>query len=494
MRGVIRTAGSILLLLTLALPAPAQDPYATFRIPEYHRFSWNVSGNGSWSGRFGSDSVIEERARQVSAGLRSTLAWTSESEAQSTNLTLQPSELMQQFRQVFDGTGRFSSLGSHSTSETRFGAQQLFLFASRYQYRPGSAVFAGAQLSSQLGFTQFIRDQYQRVEDFSPTVFLQSNHDANLDHRASANLELRAGVGRIRDVTGVYAADLVERRLRATGRLERELSAGTRRQLAELFYTQNAFGSAHERSNKYFWREVERVLREDGALKDGVLDTYSVLRILEPAMNRFSSARTRGFSLAAVTAVQLERGHRDTDFRNELVTMSLGVVTSVGRSERSNRVLLKESVPLLGLSADYGMPLGERWQWAANTSVRYGVDPSRLWSLNTNASLVWLVADRWFVDNALFHQLESRRIGGTRLEPNWLTVARSSVGYWIEDAWAIEVQADSQQRTTRSFQSIATTATHNRDHRVQIALTYLPKGRFDAPGLGLSQHLTPGMH
>ena len=42
-----------------------------------------------------------------------------------------------------------------------------------------------------------------------------------------------------------------------------------RRQLAEAFYLQPEFSSAHERSDKYYWREVERILRTDGALDGG---------------------------------------------------------------------------------------------------------------------------------------------------------------------------------------------------------------------------------
>src|SRR5206468_4021204 len=98
-------------------------------------------------------------------------------------------------------------------------------------------------------------------------------------------------------------------RLRETGVLSGELSAAARERLASLYTLESSVAFAHERPTKYFWRELERLLREDGALGDGGLDAYSVQRLLEPLAFVGSAARPRGFSVGPQIVLSTQRFH-----------------------------------------------------------------------------------------------------------------------------------------------------------------------------------------
>jgi hypothetical protein len=368
------------------------------------------------------------------------------------------------------------------------------VLAARNQYVGGSSWFIGAQLGGLLTFGQAVSTDY-RIGANSPTSDSRSSvSSASHDYLLFSSLELRAGKGRVRDVTGVHLAQLTEQRLRATGRLERELTPATRQKLAELFYLSGGFRAAHERADKHFWSEVERLLREDGALQDGSLDAYSLFRILEPAMYRFSWNRRRGLAVSAVTSAQLNRGHRDQDNRSELVDVSNGVISPVFGFQLSARSRLKENFALSGLDLDYGMPLNEAWQLAANSRVRYGGGSERIWNMSSSAGLTWLLADRWYAQGIARYLLDSRRTDGARREPDWNVESTAALGYWIEDAWAVECALASEQQTRRFPSFLGADSRHLRTHRLQLALTYRPAGRFDAPSLGISEHLTPGLH
>ncbi len=95
-------------------------------------------------------------------------------------------------------------------------------------------------------------------------------HDNSNNQNLSGSISV--GVGRVRDATSVYQTQVLEQRLLRTGALKRRLSRDAIRQLAKLFSMQGDFGLVHDYPGKHFWREVERILRENGSLAGESLD------------------------------------------------------------------------------------------------------------------------------------------------------------------------------------------------------------------------------
>src|SRR5262249_49937216 len=115
------------------------------------------------------------------------------------------------------------------------------------------------------------------------------------------SLDASASWGRVRDATPVYQVEVLEERLRETGTLHQPLSRHAREQLAALYTVEGDVAFAHQRPTKYFWRELERILREDGVLDPGGLDAYAVQRLLEPiTITGAIVARTAGYTVGPV--------------------------------------------------------------------------------------------------------------------------------------------------------------------------------------------------
>src|SRR5205823_173566 len=82
-------------------------------------------------------------------------------------------------------------------------------------------------------------------------------------HLLTADVSL--GHGRVRDATGVQLARLLEARLLEAGAIRAPLSRAAKERIAALYYLRPSLSVAHERPDRFFWREVGRVLREVGA-------------------------------------------------------------------------------------------------------------------------------------------------------------------------------------------------------------------------------------
>ena len=109
-----------------------------------------------------------------------------------------------------------------------------------------------------------------------------------------------------------------------------------------------------------------------------------------------------------------------------------------------------------------------------------------------------MIADRWFVSGQLLHQVFSERLEGVRTEPAWLFSSVTTLRYLVEDAWSLNLAYESLQGQSRNgafllfpgFGGIGLAEGYVRSARLSFGLTYRPLGRFAAPGLGLSDHLS----
>jgi hypothetical protein len=290
--------------LALALPATparaAEDPFAGFRIPAH---SWQTGSAGlSFSGG---------RHHQSAGGAF----------VRSSSLN---SDLRGGFRAGWDsdalqcGFG-LSTAGRLATSHS-FSGSDLLPFSERREdvgrdsredwsidgslraYPWKAPVGLGVSASVSGGYAQSWsrndRDQRQGAPVF---VSAESRETADEhDYQTGASAGLSAGYGRVRDASVVYDVHLLEERLAGTGAITRPLSAAARAKLAALYYVIPYYSAAHERPDRFAWREIERVLREDGALGEHGLDPYSVLRARESTGPSRRPTRLRGWFVGLV--------------------------------------------------------------------------------------------------------------------------------------------------------------------------------------------------
>lgn len=305
-----------------------------------------------------------------------------------------------------------------------------------------------------------------------------SNSDRD-DYYYLANLRGSVGVGRVRDATGVYRAYLLERRLRADGLITGTLSPGARARLAGLFYVQPRYAEVHDLPAKFFWREVEKLLREDGVLGSGTLDAYSLLHALEgytPGAT-LSALRQRGYWIAA--SVSYDHAHlitrQDVNSRTEIFVD--GVFTSSSTLSSGFRDVSYSDDVLFGPDGQVRMPIGWRWQVDASGFARFNVKgPAKSTTVGSDLFVRYLIAERWAA-TGFFRQRHDTGSDVTLISPGWSTAVGAEVAYYFEDGISAGLRISDEQ----SDYSIGTWYT--RDQRVSLTLSYLFSGGLDAPGL-----------
>jgi hypothetical protein len=474
-------------LLPFASSASAQDPYYDFRIPEARSFSCNLVANARW---FADDShAFANNTRTTSrlGALRSVVDRRAESEAQSWDLS---SELWNAWTTNERKLGG-SSFGSQfqTLDRTNISDYRWSNFASLTHYWGGTDWGYDGSAALSYSYDRFVSNNDQSFVAGASEV-RQSVEDGQRIYQGFASAAFGVGYGRVRDVTGVYEAQVLERRLTAMEHLKQPLSNDTRQRLAQLFAMQSLFGEAHDRSDRYFWRQVERILDLDSAVVDSTLDAWTLLRVLEPSTLGVPLARRAGWRVTGSYVAASNWGHLDLHNRLESVTLDNGVPTSSSRSDFDERHSLDQNHGFVRFDGTYHRPVGMRWQAGGSAAIAYGDGPDRRIMLQSSVEADHLIADRWIASAALSHQLDSIRSGGVRVSPEWVVTAQLQLAYFIEDAWAAFVgERLLQARPAVPFGTSSFDA-FSRQHELQIGLTWRPVGRFEAPGLGISEQLT----
>lgn len=475
-------------LCLVPVVARADDPYADFRVPDHHTFQWIVTGSLRSAGAYTGSTVEHSRNGDFASTLANELRWHAERETRQFDAGVRQSLDWDRSRRRDDNP--FQPL-SRLVEKRRTDDQNLSLFASRSDYPGGGPLFVSYGATGRASFSQDVSAQNSHELFPFAEVFRGDNEAARL-YREDGTASVAAGVGRIRNVTGVYSAQLLESRLLATGRLTRPLSNDARRKIAEAYYIAPGFSAAHERPDKYFWRAVERILREDGALEGGSLDGYSLQRLLEPASNRFFVPRRAGFSVSTVVSLTETRGHIDLDDRQTSLQLSGGIPVAASAFESSDRTRTNTDAVMSGLDLEYARPAGPRWQWDFGSSARYGGGRRRATSLESFGSATWLVADRWYATAGFEHVIQNARVDGVRYLPTWRYFSSAALGYWVEDAWSLQLALQQSQENLRTRFQPAGFSRYDRVASLNLGLTYRPAGRLDAPGLGIAERrVTP---
>jgi hypothetical protein len=467
-------------LLLLAVPALAgADPFGEFRIPDHSWTSGSLSAgsSGSWS-TDGRDAG-ETRRSSLTTDLHPRLYRNHDGE------TLQHSISV--------------ALGAttYMTDEHESSPYAPQWYDGHYQATSESWALDGSlraypwSLPVGLGIGGTLRGDYQQNWRRIGRVYVEDGAAVNErrdDHHYAHRLDVTAsaGLGRVRDATVVQVVHVLEERLRETGAITRELSPAAREQLARLYYASPGFAAAHERPDRYEWREIERILRNDGTLAGGGLDAYSLVRARERPL--YLGTRLTGWFAGPVVDVVHRHETRRQDWRQDITYFDdLGETISYDTYSAGNRATSSQDDVNLGAQVEIHRPLGWRWQLDAKSRITAPVSPDDDGlDLASSVTAGWMLADRWELLANLSQQRNWLRAVDHEVPAtsNWATGCGLQLGWFVEDHLQISASVTSQQgRESYSYPYLPATASFSRSTGFSLGLGYRFLGRFDAPGL-----------
>ena len=483
-------AVTVLALCFASAASAATDPFAGFRIPDHTWQSGTVQADAmaGWSRSNTTGSGTRSDAQD--AGGRISLYRSRDSERIATKISIDLAATLR--ANSFHDDEALS--GSTADGRGQDANESWRLAASTVLYPWRAPVGIGASAYGDGVYRQYVT-RSDRVDDiawYTPpyTPGRQERRERNAVHQYvnDAGLSLLAGFGRVRDATVVYDVYNLETRLRETGALARPLSATAKQKLAALLAVAPAYAAAHDRPDRFVWREVERILSEDGALGEHGLDAYSLLRAREPyEPRRTAFARLRGVFVGPYLGARhyhrLTRNDTEFDERDyqgaEVASRYAG-----GQGEREWDWY---DTAVLGGQAEYHRPLGWRWQADVTGTVDVSVRPgTRGLDAGLDARLAWSIADRWSADlrvDQARRYMYLRQVAGGPADDTWDVGCGATLAYYLEDRTTISVTlVETQYRSLdRGFSPAG--RSYYRKGQAQLGLTYRFLGWLQAPGL-----------
>jgi hypothetical protein len=471
---------TLCLISVLAALAPRTghaDAFSEFRIPDHRWSSWTVDLNGftqknSREFDFASTELRESRGRLrtlLEAGLEKDDVYA----LGRMDLAVDASGSEQRDKRIMPFPQSLRDRSGATTEELRLTTQ--------LRVYPAGGLLGIELTADALG--GLVQDWREREDQRQPPgTNLEAWDRTDRDVQRFVGFGgATVGIGRVRDATGVYDAYLLEDRLRETGALKGPLSAEVRRQLAELFYVGPKISIVHDRPDKFFWREVERILRDD--LAAGSLDAWSIYR----ARDVRRLPRPIGFFIGPEAGwTQLEVNQSATsEFRARIVD-STG--TQEFNGTNSNDFSQSRKFVTVGGRAELHVPLGLRFQLDASSQLRYATEAPKIMYLQSIARGVYLLGDRWYADLFAAHdRVSPDDAAEAGFRSTWQLAWGGSVSYFMEDAWRAEVRLDSARRHGDEFGGGSTV--DDRQTRVSIGISYRIAGRLSSPAL--SEPMTP---
>jgi hypothetical protein len=477
---------AVTILALVASRNSGADPFSEFRIPA-HSWSQGSVGldlNGYWNASDDGFSDTRNDYVQGSFAPRLFLGRDGERLQHSLDLVLQQATTAQQQQTLYRGLGLPEYVSGQSQRETEAwlasGSTRLYPWE-----RPvGISGTVMAQGSYQQGW-----DRNERSYGWPYVVSNQIEHTNvhSYDYRMNASMSL--GVGRVRDATVVQDVHVLERRLRETGAITGPLRPETRRKLAELRYARPAYARAYERPERYYWRDVERVLREDGVLKGDGLDAYDLMRGTEGY--QYGITRLSGWFVGPVMGLQ----HRHTILREEIRQSyseysQAGTLLDHREFPESRRITTFLDDVQLGGAIEYHRPFGWHWQFDLASSVTASVRPhTRGMDEATSVAGTWLIADRWLAQVSGSHErswhtpLDAPDVRSS--DSDWDARYGASLGWYVEDHLLLSasVQGDHYAYRTNHVNWRPDQRVFTRQTQFSLGLSYRFLGRMSAPDL-----------
>jgi hypothetical protein len=474
----------VAIALSLILPALAgADPFSDFRIPDH---SWRsgilgASVMGDWFR--GGASYLDARQSSFASRLNPSILIARDSDPLllALSMSLSGDVAVQNSEQVQTSPPFMGRTESHMQGTSEYWA----ISGTGRAYPWVAPVGFGLSATAVGNFSQeWTRNDTHSTVSVVPTQRYEAT-DRMDDHFNSQQAVIAAftGLGRVRDATVVHDVHVLEERLRETGAITRPLSKEAREKLAALSYIAPFYADAHDRPERYFWRDIERVLREDGALNERGFDPYSVLRAQEPYFYRV--VRQRGWFAGPVVQGRHSRlVQRDDEHATSRFYLDDSLAFSVSGWSANSQAYSFDEVDLGG-TAEYHLPFGWRWQFDVESQVSAPVrsGESGLHAF-TGAAATWLVADRWLAQAKLDHARDYFQPRGAPsvTTDTWAVTYGVQLGWYLEDhAQLSAALTESQARNDVDF--FPRMRAFSRERRLTIGFTYRFLGGLDAAGL-----------
>ncbi len=476
----------VLLILTLlstsvhAASSSADSAYQGYRIPEHRWSQWSALLDGSAGQQSGGTVYgVEGRRSSFSGRLATNAMWGYDSDPLQYGWGF--SANLDGFRahERVESTNPFLSTNQDNLDERL--SQRFTVSGSIRPYPWRMPVGISLRTDHSLDLRQSFLS-LDRVNRAPPDEQRQARSRAEGDRGYRGIVSVGVGYGRVRDATPVYQVQVAEQRLLRTGALTRPLSGTARTRLAAMFAVQGDLAFAHQRPDKYFWKELERVLREDGALAPGSLDAFDVFRLLEPLTIERRIRRRIGFFLGPAVVLVTQRNRSSLGESSSDLLLSSGTVVSATGTTLDTLVEDRRDDVFSSFVAEYHRPFGSRWQTDLSSAVNLSEAGEFLY-LSTSGGASFIVADRWLAALSLTHSAVAPGHGTERRISYWRVGLGGELFYFLEDAWALRLSGGlSQDHTPIGF---------GRSSGVQLGLTYVVSGLFEAPGLVERMRPTP---
>lgn len=493
-RRAVLAATFVLALLPAAARAAGPDPFAEFRIPANTSLSWtgNLSGYVNWSHV---DQPWQTSRRGYEDATASTEFWrVDDSDARTTTIYV---------------TAGFGGSREHDAGTTVYPGppDQSREFESLYRYRSptgqlslGRTWYAGARPwfvgASASGSAE---GSYQ--SSTSSSVWYPGgpgDHSDGTGNSWSSNTRvaasLSAGIGHVRDATGIYEARILEDRLLQAGVLARPLEAAGRQALADLLYARADLTRTQDRPAATAWRAVEKILRDDGALREGGAAAEDWFRLVEPFLGvMYLGDRTALPGSPISRRVGMQAGVLLTEASSYYVyryhdrtTTSGGGITPYSTDYR-DRTFRTTDQTLAGVSAEYHRPLGMRRQVDARARLQVPVrtDHSGV-SEDLYAAFSVIVADRWMALTSAAHMRDLDQSGDDfTVENSWAWNLTGSLQYYVTNHVTASISARLQDTSDNYDQTMgrAPYRYRTRGGTIQVGLGYRFAGRAVVPGV-----------
>jgi hypothetical protein len=274
------------------------------------------------------------------------------------------------------------------------------------------------------------------------------------------------------------------------GVLARAPSKAARARLARLYYIESDYSLAHDRSAKFFWREAEKILSDDGAVGPAGLDAYSLHHALEPYfIGSFSGPgrrRTGWFAGVQFSGFYRNQIARSTDHSFQAAYSADTLVFATDET-RSDHTTLSIRSPLAGLEVEYHRPLDLRWQLDAFADAQSDVRGlSRLTAVHSQVEVGYLLADRWFARGfARQSRMVVEPTGLFSVPDQWDVDYGAELSYYLEDRVKLGLTASERQRSARGPSGPFGSGIHayERSRSLFLGVSYSILRGFDAPGL-----------
>jgi hypothetical protein len=478
---VPRVALAALLALAVAALARAEsDPFSGYRIPS-HRWQGGsvLFALGGQSSAYSDQAPFQDDFWNGASNARWQQGWDSDALQWSIGAALTGNLLSGSREQSFPYWPMTAEQYRHTTS----GGWTLVTGMRSYPFPAVVGLDLSGGLTGQYDHAWAVSDA---AADYAYSPDHVESHDVTDSRNESLQgaISIAVGVGRVRDATPVQSVHVLEQRLLAAGALARPLSAAARERLAALLTVTPQIRVVHERPGRFEWDEIERVLREDGALGPEGLDAYATMFGAEDDLVMVPERSTGWF---AGPALVMDHRRSVQHWNVESTTSSYDGGVFLGSSTATASAHGDEDRDEIwfGGSAEAHRPLGWRWQLdglgRALAPMRTGEEGLAGLAL---AQATWFVSDRW--EAALEFQysrtyLSPQGSDGVLTRDDWSSSWVTSLQYRLEDHLALVASIAEYQ----SFDRLAPAglAPYRRGTGFSLGVTYDVFRRLDAPGL-----------